>query len=65
MFEYLLNFGARLDIKNRQNFTPLTLAAKLGKQQIFGYILKKIRKVYWIYGNITCAGELFLFFSQT
>jgi hypothetical protein len=34
MFEYLLNFGARLDIKNRQNFTPLTLAAKLARAEV-------------------------------
>jgi hypothetical protein len=34
MFEFLLNFGARLDIKNRQNFTPLTLAAKLARAEV-------------------------------
>ena len=61
MFEYLLDYGARLDIKNRQNFTPLTLAAKLGRALIFEYILKKIRKINWIYGNITCAGKFYYF----
>ena len=34
MFEYLLDNGARLDIKNRQNFTPLTLAAKLARAEV-------------------------------
>jgi hypothetical protein len=45
MFEYLLNHGARLDIKNRQNYTPLALAAKLARVEVieiyhhFSYII--------------------------
>lgn len=34
MFEYLLNHGARLDIKNRLNYTPLTLAAKMARREV-------------------------------
>jgi hypothetical protein len=34
MFEYLLKLGARLDIKNRLNYTPLTLAAKLARVEV-------------------------------
>ena len=34
MFDVVLNFGARLDIKNRLKLTPLTLAAKLGRAKV-------------------------------
>ncbi|XP_078323528.1 transient receptor potential cation channel subfamily V member 5-like isoform X2 [Crassostrea virginica] len=56
MFNLLVDFGARLDIKNRQGLTPLTLAAKLTRKEMYEHILEKIRQVVWIYGNVTCAG---------
>ena len=34
MFELMLEFNARLDIKNRQGLTPLTLAAKLARKEV-------------------------------
>ena len=36
---------ADLDIKNKQNLTPLTLAAKLARKEIFQYILEKRHKI--------------------
>ncbi|XP_048774112.2 transient receptor potential cation channel subfamily V member 5-like isoform X5 [Ostrea edulis] len=56
MFNLLLELGARLDIKNRQGLTPLTLAATLTRKEMYEHILEKIRQVCWIYGNVTCAG---------
>nr|XP_011445419.2 transient receptor potential cation channel subfamily V member 5 isoform X11 [Crassostrea gigas] len=56
MFNLLVELGARLDIKNRQGLTPLTLAAKLTRKEMYEYILEKIRQVVWIFGNVTCAG---------
>lgn len=35
MFQYLLRCGARLDIKNHQEYSPLTLAAKLARTEVF------------------------------
>ena len=34
MFDLLYGFGARLDIRNRQGLTPLTLAAKLARKDV-------------------------------
>ncbi|KAL3870294.1 hypothetical protein ACJMK2_038370 [Sinanodonta woodiana] len=56
MFDLLLSLGADLNIKNRQGLTPLTLAAKLARKDMYEHILEKIRQVYWIYGNVTSAG---------
>ncbi|XP_062582287.1 transient receptor potential cation channel subfamily V member 5-like isoform X4 [Saccostrea cucullata] len=56
MFNLLLDLGARLDIKNRQGLTPLTLAATLTRKEMYEHILERIRQVCWIYGNVTCAG---------
>ncbi|KAK3087949.1 hypothetical protein FSP39_012710 [Pinctada imbricata] len=56
MFDLLLELGARLDIKNRQGLTPLTLAAVLARKSMYEHILEKIRQVMWIYGKVTCAG---------
>ena len=35
MFEYLLSRGASLDIKNKLNYTPLTLSAKLARVEVY------------------------------
>ncbi|XP_071154324.1 transient receptor potential cation channel subfamily V member 5-like isoform X2 [Mytilus edulis] len=56
MFDLLLNMGGKLDIKNRQGLTPLTLSAKLPRKEMYEHILEKVRAVMWIYGNVTCAG---------
>lgn len=55
MFCLMLEFGARLDIKNRLGYTPLSLAAKLARKELFFCILKRIRNVYWVYTDISCA----------
>jgi hypothetical protein len=34
MFDLLLQMGAKLDIKNRQGLTPLTLSAKLPRKDV-------------------------------
>ncbi|KAL4218965.1 hypothetical protein ACF0H5_021551 [Mactra antiquata] len=56
MFDILYSLGARLDIRNRQGLTPLTLAAKLARKDMYEHILEIIRQIYWIYGNVTCGG---------
>ena len=49
MFKFLLEYKPSLHIKNRQNLTPLTLAAKLARKEAFlilyfYYDFKKIRE---------------------
>ncbi|XP_035828047.1 transient receptor potential cation channel subfamily V member 5 isoform X2 [Aplysia californica] len=56
MFDLLYGQGGRLDIRNRQNLSPLTLAAKLARKDMYEHILEIIREVYWLYGNVTSAG---------
>ncbi|XP_043237140.1 transient receptor potential cation channel subfamily V member 5-like [Amphibalanus amphitrite] len=55
MFDLVYECGARIDLVNRLGLTPLTLAAKLAKKDIFFHILKVQREIYWQIGNITCA----------
>lgn len=47
--------GASLNIRNVQNLTPLTLAAKLAKTGMFFHILNIEREIYWQIGATTCA----------
>ncbi len=35
----MLDFGAKLDIKNRQGLTALTLAAKLARKEVIRFCL--------------------------
>ncbi|CAF4284971.1 unnamed protein product [Rotaria socialis] len=56
MVDLLYELGASLDIKNRQDLTPLTLAAVKAHKDMFDHILQKTRTIYWQYGNVTCAG---------
>ncbi|XP_070176745.1 transient receptor potential cation channel subfamily V member 5-like isoform X3 [Littorina saxatilis] len=56
MFDLILNNGGRLDIKNRRELTPLTLAGKLARKDMYEHVLEKERQVFWIYGTVTCAG---------
>lgn len=37
------------------NLTPLTLAAKLARVEMFFHILNIEREIYWQIGSITCA----------
>jgi hypothetical protein len=55
MFEMMLDYNASLDIKNRQNLTPLTLAAKLARKEIFQYILERKKQYWFSYADISCG----------
>jgi len=39
----------------RQEFTPLTLSAKLANKKMLDHILELKRKVTWVFGDVTCA----------
>ncbi|XP_065339476.1 transient receptor potential cation channel subfamily V member 5 [Cloeon dipterum] len=54
-FDMAYEAGADINIKNSLNLTPLTLAAKLAKTEIFFHILNIQREIYWQIGSITCA----------
>ncbi|KAK7582313.1 hypothetical protein V9T40_013758 [Parthenolecanium corni] len=54
-FDMAYEAGADLNIKNVLNLTPLTLAAKLARIEMFFHILKIEREIYWQIGSITCA----------
>lgn len=47
--------GASLAIRNILHLTPLTLAAKLARIDMFFHILNLEREIYWQIGSITCA----------
>jgi hypothetical protein len=46
--------GASLSIRNVQNLTPLTLAAKLARIEMFFHILNIEREIYWQIGERAC-----------
>lgn len=50
-FDMAYEIGAELNIRNVQNLTPLTLAAKLARIQMFFHILKIEREIYWQIGK--------------
>uniref|UniRef100_A0A0N4YPQ0 ANK_REP_REGION domain-containing protein n=1 Tax=Nippostrongylus brasiliensis TaxID=27835 RepID=A0A0N4YPQ0_NIPBR len=54
MMTLALEAGARLNIPNKQNLTPLTLAAKLAKKKIFNIILELEGQSVWVYGSASC-----------
>ncbi|KAK6183605.1 hypothetical protein SNE40_011051 [Patella caerulea] len=56
LIQRLKNEGADLSIKNKQRLTPLTLAAKLARQEIFELILELERTEFWRFGDVLCAG---------
>lgn len=54
-FDMAYELGADLRVRNIQNLTPLTLAAKLARIDMFFHILNIEREIYWQIGSITCA----------
>ncbi|KAJ2943871.1 hypothetical protein O0L34_g8197 [Tuta absoluta] len=54
-FDMAYEVGASLYIRNALNLTPLTLAAKLAKTELFFHILNIEREIYWQIGATTCA----------
>lgn len=55
MFDTVYEVGASLDIRNLQNLSPLTLAAKLARVEMFFHIMNIEREIYWQLGSVTCA----------
>lgn len=54
-FDMAYEVGSSLATKNQLNLTPLTLAAKLGRVEMFFHIMNIEREIYWQLGSITCA----------
>lgn len=54
-FDMAYEVGASLSVRNNQHLTPLTLAAKLARIEMFFHILNIEREIYWQIGSITCA----------
>ncbi|XP_072935457.1 transient receptor potential cation channel subfamily V member 5-like isoform X2 [Epargyreus clarus] len=54
-FDMAYEVGASLNIRNVQSLTPLTLAAKLARTDLFFHILNIEREIYWQIGATTCA----------
>ena len=50
-FDMAYEVGADLNIKNVLQLTPLTLAAKLARVEMFFHILKIEREIYWQIGK--------------
>ncbi|XP_078357292.1 uncharacterized protein LOC144642181 [Oculina patagonica] len=64
MYDLILDYGCHCgqcdrkpltDIENNLKLTPLTLAAKLARREMFDHILTREREVFWQYGEVTCA----------
>ncbi|KAK2572384.1 Transient receptor potential cation channel subfamily V member 6 [Acropora cervicornis] len=64
MYDLLLEIGCYCtcqckkpvaNIMNNQGLTPLTLAAKMARKEMFQHILTREREVFWQYGEVTCA----------
>ncbi|KAF5276287.1 hypothetical protein FQA39_LY06636 [Lamprigera yunnana] len=59
MFGYALRhpkLPASNGIVNKAGLTPLTLACKLGRAEVFREMLELSSKEFWRYSNITCSG---------
>ncbi|CAH1105223.1 unnamed protein product [Psylliodes chrysocephalus] len=54
-FDMAYEVGSSLGIRNNQNLTALTLAAKIARTDMFFHILNLEREIYWQIGSITCA----------
>uniref|UniRef100_A0AC34PUE8 Ion transport domain-containing protein n=1 Tax=Panagrolaimus sp. JU765 TaxID=591449 RepID=A0AC34PUE8_9BILA len=46
---------ARTDIANLAGYTPLTLATKLGRKQIFEEMLELMKVEFWRFSDMTCS----------
>lgn len=55
MFRLALGCGADLHVMNRQNLTPLTLAAFLAKKEMMEKIIEEESVVDWTYGKVQSA----------
>lgn len=58
MFGYALRHPkhpAQNGILNRANLTPLTLACRLARSEIFREMLELTAIEFWRYSNITCS----------
>jgi hypothetical protein len=55
MFDLAYELGTEINIKNYLNLTPLTLAAKLARKEMFFHIINIEREIYWQIGSVTCA----------
>lgn len=53
--------GSRLSIRNVLNLTPLTLAARLAKIDMFFHILNLEREIYWQIGQIETTFSIIIF----
>eukprot|EP01064_Diplonema_japonicum_P001474 TRINITY_DN1094_c3_g1_i1.p1 TRINITY_DN1094_c3_g1~~TRINITY_DN1094_c3_g1_i1.p1 ORF type:complete len:992 (+),score=180.38 TRINITY_DN1094_c3_g1_i1:177-2978(+) len=42
------------ELRNSQGYTPFTLSAKLGKQEIFNHLLQRCSITEWKYGPVNC-----------
>lgn len=59
MFGYALRhpkLPAKNGILNDNGLTPLTLACKLGRAEVFREMLELSAREFWRYSNITCSG---------
>lgn len=59
MFGYALRhpkLPAKNGIVNEAGLTPLTLACKLGRADVFREMLELSAREFWRYSNITCSG---------
>lgn len=59
MFGYALRhpkLPAKNGIVNDNGLTPLTLACKLGRAEVFREMLELSAREFWRYSNITCSG---------
>lgn len=54
-FDMAYELGSDPSIRNKLNLTPLTLAAKLARVEMFFHILNIEREIYWQLGSVTCA----------
>eukprot|EP01060_Flectonema_neradi_P017747 TRINITY_DN2458_c0_g1_i1.p1 TRINITY_DN2458_c0_g1~~TRINITY_DN2458_c0_g1_i1.p1 ORF type:complete len:961 (+),score=160.78 TRINITY_DN2458_c0_g1_i1:423-2885(+) len=46
--------GGMHTLVNAEGFTPFTLAAKLGREEIFNHLLKRCSITEWSYGPVNC-----------
>ncbi|CAB0033997.1 unnamed protein product [Trichogramma brassicae] len=54
-FDMAYEVGSSLSVANVLRLTPLKLAAKLARIEMFFHILNIEREIYWQIGSITCA----------